>query len=108
MAGGEKKLKYKLQDLINEFPRTLELNEICRMLAEQTGIQRHTLFRHKAIDAKSSSTIDAESLRLYAAFFGVKEQELYNVPMRKVTPIAKLIGKAPVEALISDLNLTRR
>jgi hypothetical protein len=80
----EIKYKYNINHFINDLPKSKSTDWVIAEL-EKEGIKSRTFFRDKAIEVGDDQDIPSERLLIYAKFFGVTLDELFNYTM-KVKP----------------------
>ena len=80
----EIKYKYNINRFINDLPKSKNTEWVIAEL-EKEEIKARTFFRDKAIEVGDEEDIPSERLLIYAKFFGVTLDELFNYT-RKVKP----------------------
>ncbi|HMG94373.1 MAG TPA: hypothetical protein VK589_30140 [Chryseolinea sp.] len=75
--------KYRIEELIQSLPKSKSTDWVAEQL-EKEGIKRRTFFHHKAIKIDADEDLSAATLLIYARFFGVTVDDLfnYNVPVK--------------------------
>jgi hypothetical protein len=85
------KLKYKLNDLVNELPRNIGIAELIDELNKH-GINRDAFYRDRKITINSNHSIPSDRLDVYAIIFGCTTDELKNYKV-KGRSIRDIVGK---------------
>lgn len=80
----EVKYKYNINRFIEKLPKSKNTEWIVAEL-EKEGIKERTFFRDKVIEVGDNSDIPSERLLIYAKFFDVTLDELFNYTV-KVKP----------------------
>lgn len=91
----EPKFKYKINALLTDLPRSIDV--VDQLIT--AGIPERTFFRDRAILQKENSDIPGERLLIYARFFNVPIEGLYNYS-KKVKPIHRIKTGLKVTAFI--------
>lgn len=84
--------KYTINALILAQPREKSITWMTKQLAKE-GIAERTFFRDKAITKSEADDIPGERLHVYAKFFGVTVDELFNYS-KKIKPASERKVKA--------------
>lgn len=86
-----KKRKYRIEELVQGLPKWQNEKWIVAEL-EKEGITQRTYYRHKAIELGDAHDIPSYTLLIYARFFGVTVDELFNYSS-KTKPASKRKAK---------------
>lgn len=78
--------KYNLNHYLNLQPQWRTVDMVARELAKE-GISERTFYRDRAIRLGQPADIPAERLLIYARFFDVKIDDLFNYDKDKVKSI---------------------
>lgn len=101
----EIKFKYHINRLVNDLPKS-KTNEWVISELEKEGIKSRTFFRDKAIEVGDDQDIPAERLLIYAKFFGVTVEELFNYTL-KVKPAVERKPSATMQKVIQRTGLKK-
>jgi len=82
------KLKYKLNILFQNLPRSVKGRTIWERLAKH-GISKSTFYRHCRIKSTSPVSIGLDDLEIYAQLFDVTIDELKNYEAPKIKPLTE-------------------
>jgi len=79
--------KYRLNQLLFDLPKSKNTEWVIAEL-EKEGISRRSLFRDKSIRIDVSAAIPGDRLLIYAKFFDVTVDELFNYS-KKIKPASQ-------------------
>jgi hypothetical protein len=101
----EIKFKYHINRFVNALPKSKSTQWIIAEL-EKEGIKARTFFRDKAIELGDEQDISSERLLIYAKFFGVTLDELFNYTM-KVKPAIDRKPSSTMQKVIERTGLKK-
>lgn len=98
----EIKFKYHINTLINALPKSKSTEWVITEL-EKEGVKSRTFFRDKAIEIGEDPDIPSERLLIYAKFFNVTLDELFNYT-KKVKPATE---RQPSSTMVKVIKRTK-
>jgi hypothetical protein len=91
------KLKYTIQDLLQQLPKSITTKHVTNELEQKHGIAERTFHSDKAIKANQKRDVPTTRLRVYAKFFGVELEELFNTDVKNVKSIFESTSKSRIK-----------
>lgn len=101
----EIKYKYNINRFVNDLPKSKSTGWVIAEL-EKEGIKERTFFRDKSIVVDDEEDIPSERLLIYAKFFDVTLDELFNYT-KKVKPAQERKPSPTMEKVIHRTGLKK-
>lgn len=101
------KLKYKINELIDNQPRYVDIESIVAVLEKDYKISRSTFLRDRNTLLHDESSIPTDRLEIYAGLLGVSTDQLKNYPHRKIKPLSERKLSQLSKTIIKKSKLTK-
>ena len=102
------KLKYKINDKIDEHPKSVDIELIVGVLESEHSISRSTFLRDRSIKLEDdSSSIPTDRLEIYASLLGASPDDLKNYPQKKIKPLIERKPSNVMEKVIKRARMKK-
>jgi hypothetical protein len=101
----QEKLKYNINKLIDELPRSMTIGAIEKILKKEHGISRDTFYRDR-FKTINENSIPSERLDVYAALFNVPVSDLKNYTV-KAKPFSERHPSPQMKRVIQKTKLKK-
>lgn len=99
------KHKYKLNDMLSKLPRAKAIKAVIQDM-EKEGISERAFFRDRAILVNDGADIPSNRLMIYAKYFNVAIEQLYNYDTN-VKPVMERIPSAAMKKVMKRTGLKK-